>query len=540
MKIWSDSLSYLNGIRNGYVSYVEGNINNKRIGNYHTDSNYYDTERSDGDEDDDPERDCRIVWSCHTTRPHFPLDQEDLSRLAEHRLQLGSTLHMQVCDPSHWLICNPVEAGNIAVIDEEALSLLENFKLPATVQEIVAARDQPSTRLLPVVLAFLDLGFLCDLDQALVAGCGQSGVSTLSAWLHITNACNLRCHYCYVSKSADHMEEETSRRAVDAVIRSAVRHGYGRVHLKYAGGEAALQMPQVIATHDYAQQQAQEYNLRLSANLLSNGTIMTQRMIEQLKKRRIHVMISLDGVGAAHDQQRPFINGVKGSFTLVDRTISRLLANDLRPSINVTVSQRNIADLSALLSYILERDLRFTLSYYRENDNSASMTDLQFSEKQMIDGMLTAFTYIEEHLPRRRFIDSLIDKGSMRAPHHYTCGIGRNYLVINQRGEIAKCQADITRTVTTIQVDDPLHEIRTNRSGMQAVDVDHKEGCKTCDWRYWCGGGCPLLTYRMTGRNDLRSPNCAIYKALFPEAVRLEALRLLAYETPIAFESPRH
>ena len=136
---------------------------------------------------------------------------------------------------------------------------------------------------------------------------------------------------------------------------------------------------------------------------------------------------------------------------MVDRTISRLLAHDLRPSINVTVSQRNIADLTALLSYILERDLHFTLSYYRDNDCSSSITDLQFSEAQMIAGMRAAFSYIEHHLPRRRIINSLIDKGNMRAPHHYTCGIGRNYLVINQRGEVAKCQADITQVVTTIQ-----------------------------------------------------------------------------------------
>jgi uncharacterized protein len=191
-----------------------------------------------------------------------------------------------------------------------------------------------------------------------------------------------------------------------------------------------------------------------------------------------------------------------------------------------------------LLSYIIERDLHFSLSYYRENECSASTTDLQFSEKQMIDGMLTAFSFLEQHLPKRRIVDSLIDKGDMRAPHHYTCGIGRDYLVINERGKVTKCQADLTRIVTTIQADDPLHEIRNERIGMQAIDVDQKEGCRTCTWRYWCGGGCPLVTYRMTGRNDLLSPNCAIYKALFPKAVRLEALRLLTYETPIALENP--
>jgi uncharacterized protein len=42
-----------------------------------------------------------------------------------------------------------------------------------------------------------------------------------------------------------------------------------------------------------------------------------------------------------------------------------------------------------------------------------------------------------------------------------------------------------------------------------------------------------LLTHRITGRYDIKSPNCAIYKALFPEALRLEALRLLKYESPV-------
>ena len=507
MKIWLDSALFHS--RDGYIN--------------------------DADEcRDDCGEDCGIP--AYDTPTHHLLEQKRTFCLTGQRLQLVSALHIQAYDVSHWFVCNPVEAGNIAVIDEEALSLLKSFCVPTTAQEIASMKNTSISRLSSIISIFLDLCFLRDLDQKSLTESEQVGTPALSAWLHITNACNLRCHYCYISKNSDHMEQETSRQSIDAIIRSALHHGYEHVHLKYAGGEAMLQLPQVLAIHDYALQQTQEHNLRLSASLLSNGTIMTQQMIKQLKERRIHIMISLDGLGAAHDQQRPYLNGSKGSFSMVDRTISRLLANNLRPSINVTVSQRNLAGLPALLSYILDRDLHFTLSYYRENDCSASISDLQFSEKLMIDGMRAAFVSIKQHLPKRRIIDSLIDKGGMKAPHHYTCGIGRNYLVINQHGEIAKCQADITRTVTTIQADDPLQEIRNERAGMQAIDVDHKEGCRTCTWRYWCGGGCPLVTYRVTGRNDLRSPNCAIYQALFPEAVRLEALRLLTYEAPITFE----
>jgi hypothetical protein len=37
------------------------------------------------------------------------------------------------------------------------------------------------------------------------------------------------------------------------------------------------------------------------------------------------------------------------------------------------------------------------------------------------------------------------------------------------------------------------------------------------------------MAYRKTGRYEAKSPNCEIYKALFPEVIRLEGLRLLRY-----------
>jgi uncharacterized protein len=295
MKIWFDPLFLLYSVSNSHVgdAQIAGPC-----------------PKDDGSPDDCFNNDY-ATRPYYDARTYFPLDQKHEFRLAGHHLQLTSAFQMQVCDTSHWLICDPVEAGNIAVIDEEALSFLENFRVPTTLQEIVATRNTSIACLSRALFLFIGLGLLHDLDQEPVAHSEKAGISTLSAWLHITNACNLRCHYCYVSKSSDHMEKETSRRAVDAVIRSAVRHEHEHVYLKYAGGEAALQMPQVIATHDYAQQQAQEHNLQLSAGLLSNGTIMTQGMIEQLKERHIRVMISLDGVGMAHDQQRPYSNGAR-------------------------------------------------------------------------------------------------------------------------------------------------------------------------------------------------------------------------------------
>ncbi len=183
--------------------------------------------------------------------------------------------------------------------------------------------------------------------------------------------------------------------------------------------------------------------------------------------------------------------------------------------------------------YILERGMTFTLNYYRENDYAVG-DDLQFDEQQMIAAMRSVFTLLERKLPARSLLGSLIDKSNLYSPHQRTCAVGQSYLVIDQQGGIAKCHADIKHTIATIQDDDPLQLIRDDRNGVQGLSVDEKEGCRSCDWRYWCAGGCPLLTYRKTGRYDIKSPNCNIYTALFPEALRLEALRLLKYVDPTA------
>lgn len=452
--------------------------------------------------------------------------QEDLSMLRTRQVYLEPDLYIQPCNDASWLVCHPTNSGQIAVMDASALILLQSFRYSRALQ-IASFEELQATHL------FVALGFLRSQNFATIPI--NQRPQTLFAWIHITNACNLRCHYCYISKSSEHMAEQTSKAAIDAIIRSAVKEDYRAIELAYAGGEASLRLPEVLALHTYAVQQASEQGLQLQARLLSNGVALTRRAIEQIKQHNIRVMISLDGLGTAHDQQRPLLNG-QGSFVLVDRTISRLLEHQLIPSINVTVSARNIQTLPDLAAYLLQKDLPFTLSYYRENDCSTSLSDLHYSEEQMILGMREVFSYIEEHLPRRPLFNSLIDKGDMLSQGSHACGVGRNYLVIDQNGGIAKCHADITKTITSIDTENPLAELLADRSGVQAVPVDQREGCNTCTWRYWCRGGCPTLTYRLTGRNDVRSPNCGIYQAIFPDVLRLEALRLLKYEAPLVFE----
>ena len=447
----------------------------------------------------------------------------------------STPLYIRQYDNERWLACHPTGSGKIVVLDQPARFLLEQFQKPRTlfqVMQIVPGRSVETIE--RAIVVFLRVGILQNV-------CATAPLyewiedESLTVWMHITNACNLRCSYCYLHKTSEHMADDTARRSIDAVFRSAHKHNIKRVKLKYAGGEASLFMPRVIALHDYAAQVAQSYDISLEAILLSNGVVLSQHAIDALKARQIHVMISLDGLEADHDSQRPFLNG-RGSSQYVVRTIERLLANALIPRISITVSSRNLEGLPKLMEYVLARDMPFTISYYRENECSAHIRDLRFEEEGMIAAMRSVFEVIERHLPQRSLLGCLLDRTHVSTRRNRTCGVGYNYLVIDQHGGVAKCQEDIKRRITTIEADDPLQFIRDDRDGVQGFSVDDKEGCRACEWRYWCAGGCPLLTYKVTGRYDVKSPNCTIYKALFPDVLRLEAARLLQYVPPIVLE----
>jgi uncharacterized protein len=462
---------------------------------------------------------------------HFLSIEDDSRYVQTNTFQQPTPLHKQACSEERWLVCNPLETGQVAVLDSQAFTLLERFHTPAVLSDVLEVSESSPTTIGRVIALFYRLGLLQNIHGPSLSY-KEAQPQTLSAWLHITNACNLRCHYCYLDKTSEHMADDTARRAVNAIIRSATKHGFKHIKLKYAGGEASLHLGRVLAIHDYATELAQQHELGLSAYIISNGVVLAQCVVKQFKSRRIGITISLDGIGASHDSQRQFLNG-QGSFKYVDRTITQLLGSGFIPHINITISQRNLHGLAELTEYILERGMPFTFSYYRDNDCSSHLQDLKYADAQMIATMRSVFGVIEQHLPKQCLLGSLIDKANLNILHTHTCGVGYNYLVIDQHGGIAKCHSDIKQTITTVDADDPLQMVRSDLQGVQGHSVEDKEGCRSCEWCYWCTGGCPLLTYRVTGRFDVKSPNCNIYKALFPQALRLEAMRLLKYELPI-------
>ncbi len=408
--------------------------------------------------------------------------------------------------------------SQIAVLNREASQLLERLPLRAgdSIEEQEAIKQ------------LFALGLLNDGNNAIPV---PEAPQVLVAWLQLTNACNLRCGYCYIQKSGESMSVATAQNAVDAVIRTALQHGYPVIALKYAGGEASLRMDLVEQTHRYAQAQAARYELGLQAGLLSNGTTLTPRRLDRIASLGLRLMISLDGMAADNDRNRPTIGGGSSSGTVI-AGIERALVAGITPDIAITVTSASVDGLPDLLAWLLNRNLPFSISFYREHSGGGTTHNLRADEQKLITGMRRAYAVIARHPPRWSLTSTLLDRADLSRAHRRTCAVGENYLVIDHHGQVAKCQMTLDQPISHIRAANPLDVIRLDQIGMRNLAVEEKEGCCTCDWRYWCAGGCAIATYRASGSYDARSPNCTIYQSLYPDVIRLEGLRLLHWHLP--------
>ncbi|HEY1016011.1 MAG TPA: SPASM domain-containing protein [Herpetosiphonaceae bacterium] len=456
---------------------------------------------------------------CNCACPSPPTSADRPTQPAGAMLRVATGLRLTELDAQHLIAFVP-SFSKVAVINEATQGLLGSFATGRSLAGATEAEQAAASRL-------YELGLL----QAIGDAPSPPGASPeLIAWMHVTNACNLRCTYCYLDKTNEAMSAETGLQSVAMVFRMAQTHGYRRVLFKYAGGEASLNLPLVKSLHQHARSLSAETGIELDGVVLSNGLGLTQGKLAVILDLGLRLMISLDGLAAYHDAQRPTVNG-KGSHRAVSASIERAQAMGVPLSVSITITEQSVAGLGEVVAWLLAREIHFTLNFYRENECSSSREELRLNEQHLIDGMEAVYAVIQRSLPAYSLLGCLLDRANLTAAHGRPCAVGENYLVIDHYGNIAKCQMEIERPVATIWDQDPLLAIRIDPGGVQNMRVEAKSGCKDCEWRYWCAGGCPIATFRATGRYDVQSPNCGIYKALYPSVLRLEGLRLLRQGT---------
>ena len=148
----------------------------------------------------------------------------------------------------------------------------------------------------------------------------------------VTDDCNLRCKYCYVTHKAPdkRMNFSVAKRFIDMLLTSDITYSEA-VILDFIGGEPLLEVNLIDKICDYFKIRAYELNHKWSwnyrINICTNGVNYLSEEVQKFIDKnygKISMSITIDGTKEKHDLQRVFPDG-SGSYDIIEKGINTWL-----------------------------------------------------------------------------------------------------------------------------------------------------------------------------------------------------------------------
>jgi len=161
----------------------------------------------------------------------------------------------------------------------------------------------------------------------------------------ITYACNLSCPHCLTDSGATPGNELDTLQALSIIDTLAEAKVFS---ISFSGGEPFLR-PDILTLLRHAADR------NLGMDIASNGQAIPSPVLTGMRELPIvHIQISIDGIGQAHDRFR----GRNGAFEAACATIRRLHDEGIATSISTTVTAKNVSIVDKLIDLAVELGCR--------------------------------------------------------------------------------------------------------------------------------------------------------------------------------------
>lgn len=370
-----------------------------------------------------------------------------------------------------------------------------------------------------------------------------------SVFLNVTDACNMKCRYCFVKQHPRYMTYETAKAATDFLIKNAEQSG-DIPSINFFGGEPLLCWNTIIVPlTEYIRE---EYKKPFSLSMTSNGALMTEEKLQFMKDNNIGLLFSIDGDKETQDYNRPLSSG-KSSFDKVEWLIEKIPKLYPNGTFRSTIIPATCGNTFHNIQFAKNHGWKniFVIpnvfEEWDENNKCILKTEMRKFSDWIINsfrngnGMPIRFSEYDKAFNSILKINNAI-KTKMHRPESMCgsctkCGLGMNrFAAVNYVGDVFGCQelaspkagvSDrfwIGNIFTGID-DERREELSKSFNPLRIVG----DKCGSCRLNHICNGGCVANNYMYSGDLCLPSPVwCWWENLLVDEAIYI--MQVLGHE----------
>lgn len=320
-----------------------------------------------------------------------------------------------------------------------------------------------------------------------------------SAYLHVTQRCNLDCKGCYsLDKTRNALEDASTEQMMHAIDELA---NAGCQTLFISGGEPFLRddLPELL-------RHAKDRGIG-SITLITNGTCVDARSLADLAGVVDNIAVSIDG----YSKDCPAHIRGEQRFDQLIECVKAIQAAGITAHLTPTIHSKNYDDMREYAK--LAEDLGVTFNY--------SLLSCDYGDPDLAD-------LIPNDDDLNAMAENLLEMGSsasftgtpigLNLTASRNCGAGTKEISIAADGTVYPCHMMHRPELTLGNVfEGPLEDILANQKNQELskIGIEGIEGCSTCECGYLCGGGCRARSLYRYGNLDSRDGYCELMRSYY-------------------------
>jgi len=437
--------------------------------------------------------------------------------------------------------------GNPVIINNEGLRFLNLFRDPIDELSIAQACDEnPQEAMRDFLMSYFIVESGCD-EKAIVRHQHhlhminvETGVVADRMGLAISDACNFGCAHCihFQPEGEKHvrlqiyqkphrellMTFETAQRCVDHVVALMRKNNSNLCRIHFGNAEPLINWGVIKQVLEYCDSLD---GLKFEYSINTNLSLLTLEIANILKKYRVGIATSLDGLEKANDAIRVDMGG-KGTFQLIKSKMDLLdgIAYPL-DGFSITVTSKNFELVDTdIIDFAVERGMKSIAFDYDLIGLSSIPVGVRVEKlirlKRYANQLGLEFFGTWDTVFR-----NLTSVSLLRHAHAFCAAVQGKSLEFNVDGSMKLCG----HTTTDVGRIDRFAENFKSGSGLLKIVSDRFPGtddyCTGCEIEGACGGQCHVTREVVqrsvpSEREQLFSDMCDFYRAITRELAREE------------------